>query len=565
MRSSIAAKIIAIVAVTIVVFSAALVAAWLALGSVTSRTQRDGKLSAAAHAAAAAAYNMRLSEAQSVASQTRLKGPGGGDMHASDVAAYRHAMARLRAQAPAGLGAVDRLFAAWQSTDAQVLRLVDAGNYTAAAALVAGQANSRGDALAGSLTHVGERATQQATLSSASARRSAELLMLGIAVLALLVAAGATTFVARRLRRDTDAVLDRLHMLREHCVTDLRDGLEQLSTGDLTRTLVPVTPPITVKSSDEIGRIAHEVNRIRERTIASIGAYNEMRAGLSTLITDVSDSARALTESSQQVASTSEETGRAVNQIADAITEVAEGATRQAAMVEEANATTAETSAAAAQARGIAIQGATAAAEASETMTRVNESSLQVTTAIRELAEKSSEIGGIVLTITTIADQTNLLALNAAIEAARAGEQGRGFAVVADEVRKLAEESRQAVAKIADLVDEIQAETQRVVGAVEQAAERTEQGAATVERARAAFAEIGTAVTAVTSRIGDIAGVTDQVASLAEQNSGSSQLAAASTQQTSASTEELAASAQELAATAETLSRLVSRFTTANV
>ena len=95
---------------------------------------------------------------------------------------------------------------------------------------------------------------------------------------------------------------------------------------------------------------------------------------------------------------------------------------------------------------------------------------------MHQLANKSEQIGGIIETITGIAGQTNLLALNAAIEAARAGEQGRGFAVVAEEVRKLAEDSQRAAATIADLVQEIQAETNQAVFVVEAGAERTERG-----------------------------------------------------------------------------------------
>jgi methyl-accepting chemotaxis protein len=197
-----------------------------------------------------------------------------------------------------------------------------------------------------------------------------------------------------------------------------------------------------------------------------------------------------------------------------------------------------------------------------------------VTDAIRELADKSSQIGAIVETITGIAEQTNLLALNAAIEAARAGEQGRGFAVVAEEVRKLAEESQHAAEEISTLISVMQQETTKAVAVVEDGARRTEDGASVVERTRSAFLAIGTSVQDMGTRIEEIESASQkiaesaasmqdniaEVAAVAEQSSASTEEVSASTEETSASAQQIAGSAQELSGTAEELTRLVAQF-----
>ncbi len=136
----------------------------------------------------------------------------------------------------------------------------------------------------------------------------------------------------------------------------------------------------------------------------------------------------------------------------------------------------------------------------------------EVSDAIGRAVARSERIGGIVETITGIAEQTNLLALNAAIEAARAGEQGSGFAVVAEEVRKLAEESQSAAGQIAELIGEIQTDTNKVVDVVADSASRTEDGVATVEQTREAFEQIGRAVEAMTGRVAEIATAIGQIA-----------------------------------------------------
>jgi methyl-accepting chemotaxis protein len=389
---------------------------------------------------------------------------------------------------------------------------------------------------------------------------SARTLVIAAIVVAILLGIGVALVITTRIRRTVADVLDRLGMLRDHCTADLRSALQAIAHGDLTRTVTPITPPITRIPGDELGDAALAVNDIREATIASVEAYNDTRAELAAMIGQISSTASNVSSASQQMAATSEETGRATNEIAEAITEVATGATRQVGMVEATRDAAESTRGVAGEAGSVAAAGAEAAERATTAMGAVRDSGGEVSAAIQALAAKSDEVNGIAATIAGIAEQTNLLALNAAIEAARAGEQGRGFAVVAEEVRKLAEESQHAAASIGDLIAEIQTETVRAVEVVEASASRSQEGAEVVDEARASFQRITEVIGTISHRVEEIYEAANEVASVAEQSSAATEQVSASTQETSASTQQIAASAQELAGSARELEELVAKF-----
>ena len=256
-------------------------------------------------------------------------------------------------------------------------------------------------------------------------------------------------------------------------------------------------------------------------------------------------------------------------------------------------------------ARLFAEQGATAVRGTIEAMHAIRDSSSDVAERIRELGTLSENIGAVVETIDEIADQTNLLALNAAIEAARAGEHGRGFAVVADEVRKLAERSRSETRLIADLIERVQTSTEGARQAVDVSSQRVEDGSNRVDDAGGALERILDAALSVEEDVrgiassaramgGDVDRLTElmlsidavlqensaaseemaaqasevaaaihQIASVSEEQTASTEEVSASAEEMNAQVAEVSSQAHELAATAAELQRLVANFTLA--
>lgn len=346
------------------------------------------------------------------------------------------------------------------------------------------------------------------------------------------------------------------------------DNVKEVAKGNLTM------DPIKIKNKDEIGDLAE--------------AFNEMGTSLANLIRQVTVTSETVAASSEQLLASSEQTSKATELITISIQEVAAGSEHQVQSAVNGNQSMQEISKGMEQVAG-AIQivsdlslSTNEKAEAgnvvvSETVTQMNTVQEQVTKIadnIQVLGTRSKEIGQIVDLISQVSEQTNLLALNAAIEAARAGEHGKGFAVVADEVRKLAVESNKATDNIRALIGQIQKEIKEVTVSMDEGKKSVKSGIEKVNETGVSFHEITDMISSISTQAQEVSAIVEEVnasteemvqkmseiTTVSQQAAENSQQVAASAEEQNASMEEISASAHTLSSMAQELQENVSKF-----
>ena len=317
-------------------------------------------------------------------------------------------------------------------------------------------------------------------------------------------------------------------------------------------------------------------------------ALHNMTVEVSKLLKNFSKATEQIAAASEQLNSSSMESANAATSVAQSVGDAAGIVASQQSAVEAGSqhvtAITESVDHISQEASNIASDANKTAERAKSGSSVVDESVSQIrhveetvhTTAklVDKLGERSQEIGAIVDTISNLAGQTNLLALNAAIEAARAGEAGRGFTVVAEEVRKLAEQSASAAQQISALIDSIQTDTAKAVKSMSAGREAVAKGTESVEGLHAVFAEINQLIEAVSGKINNMANSIQLVAGQAEDISNqmqeidngavkvsdNMQSVSAATQEQSASAEEIAAASESLAKQAEEVQENLQKF-----
>lgn len=314
---------------------------------------------------------------------------------------------------------------------------------------------------------------------------------------------------------------------------------KKLAAGDLTI-------DISVYGEDEIGQLAESsravvanlkdiLNQVSDTSSQVASASNQLQSTAEQIATgaeEVASQTSTVATASEEMAATSSDIARNCSMAAESSRETSESATRGSAVVQET------------------IAG----------MVRIAERVKQSAKTVESLGVRSEQIGEIVGTIEDIADQTNLLALNAAIEAARAGEQGRGFAVVADEVRALAERTTKATKEISDMIKTIQSETKAAVHAMEEGVTEVEKGAASSEKSGQALDEILTQINEVTMQINQIATAAEEQTATTSEITTNVQQVTEVVHDTARGASETATASAQLSANAHLLQELVHRF-----
>lgn len=331
---------------------------------------------------------------------------------------------------------------------------------------------------------------------------------------------------------------------------------------------------MAVNSRDEFGQMGQN--------------FNSMIINLRKLLHKIIDNSQQVAASSEQLTASAQQTAKATEHIAVTIQEIAGSMENQTAYAAQTTGSVNEISAKIFNVNSDmqivtdltlktaqkAVEGHKVISHAIDHMDTISEKVGTATGVVNILGDKSREIDKISSLITNIAGQTNLLALNAAIEAARAGEQGKGFAVVADEVRKLAEQSEVAAKQISMIISEIQKETGKAVQIMSESTHSVQNGIGLFTQTKSTFEEIQQAIQTVSGQSHGIAQTIDGIsqsagqivhsvqgiASSTTETSASIQNVAASTEEQTASMEEIQAAAAMLAALASELDEAINRF-----
>ncbi|HPX61503.1 MAG TPA: methyl-accepting chemotaxis protein [Deltaproteobacteria bacterium] len=315
---------------------------------------------------------------------------------------------------------------------------------------------------------------------------------------------------------------------------------DRIAEGDMTA---------NIKADDgnsETSQLMRAMDNMVTKIRDAISRVSQAAGEVSTSVVDLHDTSKRMVRGTEEVSSQASTVATAGEEMAATSLDIANNCNAAAESSRHAN--------------ELATSGAEIVQGTVDGMARIAERVRATARSVENLGSRSDEIGAIVGTIEDIADQTNLLALNAAIEAARAGEQGRGFAVVADEVRALAERTTRATKEIGGMIKAIQAETRQAVSSMEEGVNEVEKGTEEASKSGGALQEILSQINAVTTQINQIATAAEEQSSTSRDISNNMHMITDVIQETATGTHQTAQAADQLAHLADDLKRLVGQF-----
>lgn len=345
-------------------------------------------------------------------------------------------------------------------------------------------------------------------------------------------------------------------------------AIEEVANGDLT------IQRIKVKNRDEIGTLVSSMNKMVHDLRSVVKLVHESSEQVASSSEELSASAEQSNLAAKQVARLTEGNAVLIDKQAFELDHISESIEEMTAGIQAISSSGDKMEKAADTASLVSKAGMEKVENVVQQMEAIHESVKDASYMIESLGHRSDEISKIVGMITSIADQTNLLALNAAIEAARAGEHGKGFAVVADEVRKLAEESKKSAEQISSMIGVIQDETSKAVELMAAGNKKTASGMLQTQDVNEAFIQITGSVGNVSEKVQDVSTAVEQLAvssahivqavlqvkHFSIESMAASQESSAATEQQLAAMEEIASSSESLSHLSEELQALVRKF-----
>lgn len=348
----------------------------------------------------------------------------------------------------------------------------------------------------------------------------------------------------------------------------VNEQMNEIASGNLS------IEPLEVTSRDEVGQLTESMNNMQVNLTEIVAEIQEVSGSVASQSEELTQSSNEVREASDQVATTMEELSSGAESQADTTTDLASSMADFSEKITEANSKGERVYQSSQEVINLTNEGSQSMDSSIMQMGQIFQVVTDAVSQVKGLDTQSKEISKLVSVIKDIAEQTNLLALNAAIEAARAGEHGKGFAVVADEVRKLAEQVGVSVTDITGIVGNIQKETKLVTNSLEGGHKEVEKGMAQVMSTGETFVKMQVELEEMTTSIRDISNnlelinqnsdtmnnAIEEIASVSEESAAGIQETAASIEQTSTSMEEVANSSTELAKLADSLNKVTARF-----